>query len=151
MLSKMQCDYSATLKGGGGSRKRERQKIYFLILPWKTVKVKEGGRNQTTGVFISPTSSPRLAWCFWGTSPRQYSPWSSLTLLTRGLWGIYLQRLGTLAVKLPIELADMVFSGKSIQSLMVCGRNEDCLYWVQTLDQGKLLWVASPLAGCWWN
>ena len=75
---------------------------------------------------------PLLVWCFWGMSPCWYSPWSSLTFLTGEWWGIYLLRLGTLAVKVPRVLADMVFSGKSFQSLMVRGyRYKDCLYWMR--------------------
>ena len=48
-----------------------------------------------------------------------------------GWWRIYLLTQGTLAVKLPRVLADTSFSGKSFQSLMVFGRNEDYLYWMR--------------------
>ena len=97
MLLKTHFDCSATLREGGGllsARKREREMkeeenpALKKITKWG---VGWGGRrrNQTTGVFMSPTSSPRLVWCFWVSSPRQYSPSSSLILLTyrqRGIW-----------------------------------------------------------------
>ena len=51
--------------------------------------------------------------------------------LTSGQWGIYLLRLSILAVKLPRVLADTSFSGKSFQSLMVFGRDENCQHWVR--------------------
>ena len=87
--------------------------------------------KRNTSVFTSLTSSPRFVWCLRGTRPRRYSPSSSLTLLTSGRREIYQLRLDTLAVKLPRVLADPVFSGKSLQSSMVFGRNGDCLYWVR--------------------
>ena len=49
-------------------------------------------------------------------------------------------------MELPKVLADTVVSGKSFQSLMVFGRNEDYLYWVRirkSCCEWPLLWWAA--------
>ena len=57
------------LAGAGG--KTNKQKTLPL---WIQGLGEGGGRNQTIGVFTSQTSSPRLAWRFWGASPHWDSP-----------------------------------------------------------------------------
>ena len=105
------------------------------------------------------TSSPQLVWHFWVTSPKLYSPKSSLTLHASGQWGggggNYLLS-GTPAVKLPRVLADTVFSGKSFQSLMVFARDEDCLYWVwhwisESRCEWSLLWRPAARISSHWS